>query len=368
MPRRGRAGRHPARSSARRGHAAVQGHRADHVRRRRARLRGAAGRRERVPAQGRAGRTSSCTRSGWSRRARRCWRPSVTRRLIASVHRRAATAAASRPPRPGLAELTARELEVLVLLADGLSNAEIAARLFVGEATVKTHVARVLMKLGVRDRVQAVIVGLPRRARRPGPRPRRLRLGDVSGRRHPWRRTSGTSAPCSSAAKSSPSAGRRRSRRWPRRRPRAPRDLHRHADGRGQLRRRPVGPRRPRSPGPGRSARRGTRRRRAGRAGRRGAAGRAASRATVCSSSSPAACPRPVVDRLEAVEVDEQQRQGVRAAARVPDRGLDLLLEPAPVGQPGERVGVGQLLDAGQAGRGCGRAPGPARARPRRAR
>ena len=86
--------------------------------------------------------------------------PSVTRRLIASF-------TSAPPPREadpapvqlsGVDELTARELEVLVLLADGLSNAEIAAKLYVGEATVKTHVARVLMKLGVRDRVQAVIV------------------------------------------------------------------------------------------------------------------------------------------------------------------------------------------------------------------
>ena len=87
--------------------------------------------------------------------------PSVTRRLIASFTGAPRQTAAADPPPvrpPGVDELTARELEVLVLLADGLSNAEIAAKLFVGEATVKTHVARVLMKLGVRDRVQAVIL------------------------------------------------------------------------------------------------------------------------------------------------------------------------------------------------------------------
>jgi DNA-binding NarL/FixJ family response regulator len=83
--------------------------------------------------------------------------PSVTRRLIAAFTTSARPEPAPPTP-PGLRELTAREVEVLELLAEGLSNVEIGARLFVGEATVKTHVARILTKLGVRDRVQAVIV------------------------------------------------------------------------------------------------------------------------------------------------------------------------------------------------------------------
>ena len=80
--------------------------------------------------------------------------PSITRRLIQDF----AAATPTRPtPPPGLDELTARELEVFRCVARGLSNAEIAAELVVSETTVKTHVARVLMKLGLRDRVQAVV-------------------------------------------------------------------------------------------------------------------------------------------------------------------------------------------------------------------
>jgi DNA-binding NarL/FixJ family response regulator len=79
--------------------------------------------------------------------------PSVTRRLIQQF---SASRQAARPELP--TDLTDRETEVLVLMAEGLSNAEIAARLVVGDATVKTHVARVLAKLGVRDRVQAVVL------------------------------------------------------------------------------------------------------------------------------------------------------------------------------------------------------------------
>jgi len=78
--------------------------------------------------------------------------PSITRRLIAEFVRRPLAA-----DEPALAELTAREREVLVLIANGLSNQEIAAQLYLSEATVKTHVKRVLAKLGVRDRVQAVV-------------------------------------------------------------------------------------------------------------------------------------------------------------------------------------------------------------------
>jgi DNA-binding NarL/FixJ family response regulator len=81
--------------------------------------------------------------------------PAVTRSVISEFARRSPSAAADSSPR--LAALTEREREVLVLLTRGRSNAEIAADLVVSEATAKTHVAHVLMKLGVRDRVQAVI-------------------------------------------------------------------------------------------------------------------------------------------------------------------------------------------------------------------
>ncbi len=80
--------------------------------------------------------------------------PAITRRLVEHFTRRPAPGA--RTP-PELEELTARELDVLRELARGLSNAEIAAALFLSPATVKTHVARILMKLGLRDRVQAVV-------------------------------------------------------------------------------------------------------------------------------------------------------------------------------------------------------------------
>jgi DNA-binding NarL/FixJ family response regulator len=81
--------------------------------------------------------------------------PSVTRRLIEDVASRPRTPAAAPA---AMAELTDREREVLILVARGLSNAEIAARLFVSIGTVKTHVARLLMKLGLRDRVQVVVL------------------------------------------------------------------------------------------------------------------------------------------------------------------------------------------------------------------
>ncbi|HKY65660.1 MAG TPA: response regulator transcription factor [Acidimicrobiales bacterium] len=84
--------------------------------------------------------------------------PAVTRRLIEDFARRPGPAAGSGEIQaPGLERLTPREREVLALIGHGRNNAEIGAELFVGEATVKTHVGRVLMKLGLRDRVHAVI-------------------------------------------------------------------------------------------------------------------------------------------------------------------------------------------------------------------
>jgi DNA-binding NarL/FixJ family response regulator len=80
--------------------------------------------------------------------------PTITRRLIEEF---TAPKAPVDPPQ-GLDELTPRELEVFQLLARGMSNGEIALALFIGETTVKTHVARIMMKLNVRDRVQAVVL------------------------------------------------------------------------------------------------------------------------------------------------------------------------------------------------------------------
>jgi DNA-binding NarL/FixJ family response regulator len=80
--------------------------------------------------------------------------PTITKRLIEQFAR---TAPASTPP-PGLEELTPREVEVLTLMARGQSNGEIADELVISEATVKTHVKRVLAKLDARDRVQAVVI------------------------------------------------------------------------------------------------------------------------------------------------------------------------------------------------------------------
>ena len=92
--------------------------------------------------------------------------PAVTRRLIEEFALRGAQATA-----PALDELTSRELDVLKLLARGLSNAEIAGTLFVSDHTVKTHVARILSKLDLRDRTQAVIAAYESGLIKPGVAP-----------------------------------------------------------------------------------------------------------------------------------------------------------------------------------------------------
>ena len=90
--------------------------------------------------------------------------PAVTRRLIAEFARLPGTASVQRDR---IGDLTERETEVLALVARGLSNAEIAVRLVVAEQTVKTHVSRILVKLGLRDRTQAAVFAYESRLVRP---------------------------------------------------------------------------------------------------------------------------------------------------------------------------------------------------------
>jgi DNA-binding NarL/FixJ family response regulator len=92
--------------------------------------------------------------------------PAITRRVIAEFVKGNGPQPQAQFPR--LQDLTARELEVLKLIARGLSNAEIAKELYVSETTVKTHVARVLMKLGLRDRVQVVVLAYEAGVVQPG--------------------------------------------------------------------------------------------------------------------------------------------------------------------------------------------------------
>lgn len=93
----------------------------------------------------------------------------VARRLQRRlVERFLAQPAPNAAPPAGLSDLTAREHEVLLHVARGLSNHEIAQTLFVSEGTVKTHIARILAKLGVRDRVQAVVLAYEAGLARPG--------------------------------------------------------------------------------------------------------------------------------------------------------------------------------------------------------
>jgi DNA-binding NarL/FixJ family response regulator len=95
--------------------------------------------------------------------------PTVTRRLLDRVGRRLPASAAATPE--ALSELTEREREVFELLARGLSNAEIAQALVIGDATVKTHVSNVLAKLGLRDRIQAVVLAYESGMIAPGTSP-----------------------------------------------------------------------------------------------------------------------------------------------------------------------------------------------------
>ncbi|MBK3580303.1 response regulator transcription factor [Streptomyces sp. MBT65] len=95
--------------------------------------------------------------------------PSVTRRLITEFSKLSETSRVMPTAQQGAyGDLTERETEVLVLIAQGLSNGEIAERLVVAESTIKTHVSRILVKLGLRDRTQAAVFAYEARLVRPG--------------------------------------------------------------------------------------------------------------------------------------------------------------------------------------------------------
>ncbi len=95
--------------------------------------------------------------------------PSITRRLIEDINKRPSRDVITTVP--GLDLLTDREHEVLRLVAKGLSNSEVADQLYLGEATIKTHVGRILMKLNLRDRVQAVVLAYESGLITPGDQP-----------------------------------------------------------------------------------------------------------------------------------------------------------------------------------------------------
>ncbi|MCQ9135466.1 MULTISPECIES: response regulator transcription factor [Streptomyces] len=94
--------------------------------------------------------------------------PSVTRRLITEFSKLSDGPRLSATAQAAYGDLTERETEVLVLIAQGLSNAEIAGRLVVAESTIKTHVSRILVKLGLRDRTQAAVFAYEARLVTPG--------------------------------------------------------------------------------------------------------------------------------------------------------------------------------------------------------
>ncbi|MER6789551.1 response regulator transcription factor [Streptomyces sp. NPDC000658] len=94
--------------------------------------------------------------------------PSVTRRLITEFSKLSDAPRLSATAQAAYGDLTERETEVLVLIAQGLSNAEIAGRLVVAESTIKTHVSRILVKLGLRDRTQAAVFAYEARLVTPG--------------------------------------------------------------------------------------------------------------------------------------------------------------------------------------------------------